>query len=60
MDPRARKYLFVGYSSTQKGYKCYHPHSGKLFVSMDVTFLKQEAYFLRGASDTSLQGGDWK
>jgi hypothetical protein len=54
MDPRARKCLFVGYSSTQKGYKCYHPHSGKLFVSMDVTFLKQEAYFLRGASDTSL------
>uniref|UniRef100_A0A2N9GH34 DUF659 domain-containing protein n=1 Tax=Fagus sylvatica TaxID=28930 RepID=A0A2N9GH34_FAGSY len=40
----------------RKGYKCYHPHFGKLFVSMDVTFLKQEAYFPRGASDTSLQG----
>ena len=56
MDPHAHKCLFVGYSATQKGYKCYHPHSGKFFVSMDVTFLEQEAYFPRGASDTSLQG----
>jgi hypothetical protein len=56
MDTCARKCLFVGYSATQKGYKCYHPPSGKVFVSMDVTFLEQEAYFLRGASDTSLQG----
>jgi hypothetical protein len=56
MDTRAHKCLFVGYSATQKGYKCYHPHSGKLFVSMNVTFLEQEAYFPRGASNTSLQG----
>ena len=25
LDPRALKCIFVGYSSTQKGYKCYHP-----------------------------------
>ena len=25
LDPRALKCVFVGYSSTQKGYKCYHP-----------------------------------
>ena len=56
MDIHAHKCLFVGYSTTQKGYKCYHPHSGKLFVSMNVTFLEQEAYFPRGAFDTSLQG----
>jgi hypothetical protein len=55
MDPRARKCLFVGYFATQKGYKCYYPPYGKVFVSMDVTFLEQEAYFSRGASDTSLQ-----
>jgi hypothetical protein len=56
MDPRARKCLFVGYSATQKGYKCYHPPSGKVFVPMDVTFLEHEAYFPKGASNTSLQG----
>ena len=54
MDTRARKCLFVGYSATQKGYQCYHPPSGKVFVSMDVTFLEHEAYFPRGASDSSL------
>ena len=25
LDPQALKCVFVGYSSTQKGYKCYHP-----------------------------------
>ena len=25
LDPRALKCVFLGYSSTQKGYKCYHP-----------------------------------
>ena len=38
LDPRALKCVFVGYSPTQKGYKCYHPPSKKQFVSMDVTF----------------------
>jgi hypothetical protein len=26
LDPRALKCVFVGYSPTQKGYKCYHLH----------------------------------
>ena len=26
LDPRAVKCVFLGYSSTQKGYKCYHPN----------------------------------
>ena len=32
LDPRALKCVFVGYSSTQKGYKCCHPPSKKLYV----------------------------
>ena len=35
----------MGYSSTQKGYKCYHPPSKKFFVSADVTFSESESYF---------------
>ncbi|RVX06582.1 Retrovirus-related Pol polyprotein from transposon TNT 1-94 [Vitis vinifera] len=45
LDPRALKCVFVGYSSTQKGYKCYHPPSKRYSVSVDVTFHEQESYF---------------
>ena len=49
LDPRAVKYIFVGYSSTQKGYKCNHPpstiHHPKFFVLVDVTFNESESYF---------------
>ncbi|KAI5429937.1 hypothetical protein KIW84_034500 [Lathyrus oleraceus] len=41
-----------GYSSTKKGYKCYHPPSHKFFVSRDLTFHEQESYFVQ----THLQG----
>ena len=56
LDPRAIKCMFIGYSATQKGYRCYYPPNGKIFVSMDVTFQEQEAYFSEGDSVTSLQG----
>ena len=51
LDPRARKCVFVGYSPTQKGYKCYDPISKKMFVTMDVTFFESKPFF-----ETHLQG----
>jgi hypothetical protein len=39
------KCVFVGYSSTQKGYKYWDPIGKKLFVSMDVTFREFEPYY---------------
>lgn len=45
LDPRAVKCVFLGYSATQKGYKCFHPPSQKFFVSRDVTFNEQVSYF---------------
>ena len=52
LDPRAIKCIFVGYSPTQKGYKCYHPATKKVFVSIDVTFVETESFF----SQLYLQG----
>jgi hypothetical protein len=54
LDPRALKCVFVGYSPTHNGYKCYHPPSRKHFVSMDVTFFKPQSYF--SPYQTPLQG----
>ncbi|WVZ95817.1 hypothetical protein U9M48_041533 [Paspalum notatum var. saurae] len=47
LDPRSVKCVFVGYSSTQKGYKCWDPIGKKLFVSMDVTFRELEPYYTK-------------
>ena len=52
LDLRAIKCIFVGYSPTQKGYKCYHPATKKVFVSIDVTFVETESFF----SQPYLQG----
>jgi hypothetical protein len=52
LDRRALTCVFIGYSSTQKGYRCYHPPSHNYFVSRDVTFHEQESYFVQ----THLQG----
>jgi transposase InsO family protein len=45
LDPRAVKCIFVGYSSSQKGYKCWCPTERRLFVSMDVTFRESEPFY---------------
>ena len=51
-DPRAIKCIFLGYSPTKKGYKCFDPKSKKVFVTMDVTFFENQPYFTKN----SLQG----
>ena len=45
LDLRSLKCVFVGYSSNQKGYKCYHPPTRKLYVSTGVTFVENKPYF---------------
>ncbi|GMI70512.1 hypothetical protein HRI_000720500 [Hibiscus trionum] len=52
LDPRAHTCVFIGYSPTQKGYKCYSPTLHRMFVSLDVTFFENETYF----SASHLQG----
>ena len=45
LDPRATKCVFVGYSSTQKGYKWWNPQSRKYVVSADITFFEGTSFF---------------
>ena len=40
LGPRAVKCVFLGYSSTQKGYKCYHPNSKKILSQKMLPLLK--------------------
>ncbi|PRQ60643.1 putative RNA-directed DNA polymerase [Rosa chinensis] len=52
LDPRADKCVFLGYSSTQKGYKRYNLATRKLIVSKDVRFDEVTPYFTRKSCDT--------
>jgi hypothetical protein len=52
LEPRALRCVFVGYALHQKGYRCYHPPSRKLYVTLDVAFHENDMYY----SKSSLQG----
>lgn len=53
LDPRVVTCVFVGYSPTQKGYRCWCPSEPRFFVSMDVTFREYEPYY-RLTDDTGI------
>ena len=45
LDARAIKCIFMGYSSTQKGYKCYHSPIRQFYVSSNASFVEHKSYF---------------
>ena len=45
LDPKSHKCIFIGYSNTQKGYKCYSPISKRVYNTMDVTFFEHQSFF---------------
>lgn len=59
LDPRARKYIFVGYAEFQKGYRCYDPLTNTVHTSLDVSFREFEPYYSRGVPHFSLHGERW-
>ncbi|KAM1414454.1 hypothetical protein ACFX2I_006230 [Malus domestica] len=65
LEPRALRCMFVGYASNQKGYRCYHPPTTKLFVTVDVAFHENDMYFahyesaLQGENKTEVQTLDY-
>ena len=58
LNPRALKCIFIRYSSTQKGYRCYHPPSKKFFMSVDVTFVENIPYFDHSHNSQIITYGD--
>ena len=45
LEARSVKAVFIGYSTTQKGYKCYVPETRRVMVSRDVKFVESRGYF---------------
>ena len=45
LDAKSSKAMFIGYSPTQKGYKCYDPESRRVCVSRDVKFVESKGYY---------------
>lgn len=39
-DPKSKHCIFIGYSSTTKGYRLYDPCTNKIFISRDVKFFE--------------------
>ncbi|CAL2254352.1 unnamed protein product [Prunus armeniaca] len=57
LDPCAMRCVCIGYSSTQKGYKCYHPPIQKVHVTLDVTFHEEVPYYVSPSSPIQEERG---
>lgn len=55
LDPKAVRCIFLGSSTSQKGYKCFDPLTEHLFVTYDVTFHENNPFY----SQSSIQGETW-
>ncbi|RVX00402.1 Retrovirus-related Pol polyprotein from transposon TNT 1-94 [Vitis vinifera] len=53
LTSRALHRVFVGYALHKKGYRCYHPPTRRMFITMDVVFHEDSMYFL---FESELQG----
>jgi len=48
--------VFLGFNPHQKGYRCYHPSTHHIYVSMDVTFSETKYFFGLDQSPLVLRG----
>lgn len=45
LSASAIKCIFLGYSTIQKGYRCYNPSTHRFYISASVTFFEDTPYF---------------
>ena len=64
LQPRALRCVFIGYVTHQKSYRCYHPPTQKIFITLDVVFHEDSMYFfkskLQGEYQDELQTLDYE
>ncbi|RVW38091.1 Retrovirus-related Pol polyprotein from transposon RE1 [Vitis vinifera] len=53
LTSHALQCVFVGYALHKKGYRCYHPPTRRMYITMDVVFHEDSMYF---SSESELQG----
>ncbi|RVW27584.1 Retrovirus-related Pol polyprotein from transposon TNT 1-94 [Vitis vinifera] len=53
LTSHALQCVFVGYALHKKGYRCYHPPTRRMFITMDVVFHEDLMYF---SFESELQG----
>ncbi|KAL0641881.1 hypothetical protein Bca4012_102535 [Brassica carinata] len=51
LQAKSIKAMIIGYSTTQKGYKCFVPETRRVLVSRDVKFFEEKSYY---------EDKDWK
>jgi hypothetical protein len=51
LEPRATKYVFLGYGSEVKGYKLWNPEMKKSMLSRNVVFNESEMYYAYRATN---------
>jgi len=50
LSARSHKCVFLGFTRSQKGYKCFSPLLNRYFISADVTFIESSFYFKSSSS----------
>lgn len=45
LDLRSIKCIFLGYSNSQMGYKCYSPANRRIYVTLDVIFDEKHVFY---------------
>ena len=45
LEAKSIKAMFIGYSITQKGYKCHDPEVRRVMVSREVKFVEGKGYY---------------
>ncbi|WZY94101.1 hypothetical protein YC2023_066430 [Brassica napus] len=45
LEAKSTKAMMIGYSTSQKGYKCYDPTARRVLVSRDVRFMEDKGYY---------------